>query len=443
MTAAPGRDARLLELIRRARAAEDIAELRFILVNDTHLLRAYRQAALWCDGAGVQTLSGVMDLERNAPYAQWLDRCCRQLPAVAARVTAEDLDDAEARAWGEWLPQHALWLPFSGDVAKHGPSRGGLLLASDEPWSDDDVALLTDWVATWYSLQRAWGGGQRERNWRLRWRAWRRGLRRRWLIAAAIAAAVLSIPVPLTVLAPGELVPAAPIAVRAPQDGVVSQFHVRPNQRVRAGELLVSFDDVAVGSRHNVAQQALLTAEAELRQIEQQALNDARARAQLPGARGNVAERRAEVALLKTQKSRSQILASQDGYVLFDDPIEWIGRPVTTGERILRIASPEDKEIEAWVAVGDAIPLAEGARVQLHLSSSPLDPVVGRIRYVAYEAVKRPDGVYAYRARATPEGATTHRIGLKGTARLSGETVPLGFWLVRRPVATIREFLGL
>jgi multidrug resistance efflux pump len=212
---------------------------------------------------------------------------------------------------------------------------------------------------------------------------------------------------------------------------------------VREAELLVSFDDVAVGSRYSVAQQALLTAEAELRQVEQQALNDARARAQLPGARGNVAERRAEVALLKTQKSRSQILAPQDGYVLFDDPVEWSGRPVTTGERLLRIAAPDDKEIEAWVAVGDAIPLAEGAHVQLHLSSSPMDPVAGRIRYVAYDAVKRADGVYAYRVRATLDGSTEHRIGLKGTVRLSGDAVPLGFWLVRRPLATIREFFGL
>lgn len=443
MTAAPDRDARLLELIRRARAAEDEAELGFVLVNDTHLLRAYRQAALWFQGEGVQTLSGVMDVERNAPYAQWLDRCCGRLPAVAARVGPADVGDEEARTWGEWLPQYALWLPMVGNVDQDELARGGLLLAADEPWSDLDIAVLTDWVATWRALHGAVAGPHRMRNWRVRMRRWRRSLRRRWLLAAAIAVGILSLPVPLTVLAPGELVPAAPIAVRAPLDGVVSKFHVRPNQRVREGELLVSFDDVAVGSRYSVAQQALLTAEAELRQVEQQALNDARARSQLPGARGNVAERRAEVALLKTQKSRSQILAPQDGYVLFDDPVEWIGRPVTTGERILRIAAPEDKEIEAWVAVGDAIPLAEGAHVQLHLSSSPMDPVAGRIRYVAYDAVKRADGVYAYRVRATLDRDTVHRIGLKGTARLSGNAVPLGFWLVRRPLATIREFFGL
>lgn len=95
-------------------------------------------------------------------------------------------------------------------------------------------------------------------------------------------------------------------------------------------------------------------------------MSDLRARAQLPSARGAVAERQAELALLKSQRARLEVRAPQDGYILFDNPSDWIGWPVTTGERILRLASPDDREIEAWAGVGDAIPLDIGASARLY-----------------------------------------------------------------------------
>ena len=75
--------------------------------------------------------------------------------------------------------------------------------------------------------------------------------------------------------------------------------------------------------------------------------------------------------------------------VLFDSPSEWIGKPVQTGERVMRVADPDAVEIEAWVPVGDAIPLAEGA-LRLYLAADPLTAVQGRVRYMAYDAVARP-----------------------------------------------------
>ena len=66
----------LLELSRRARQGGSAAELRFLLVNDSHALAAYRQAGLWLGDAGLQALSGVVQLEANAPYALWLSRVC-------------------------------------------------------------------------------------------------------------------------------------------------------------------------------------------------------------------------------------------------------------------------------------------------------------------------------------------------------------------------------
>jgi hypothetical protein len=41
------------------------------------------------------------------------------------------------------------------------------------------------------------------------------------------------------------------------------------------------------------------------------------------------------------------------------------------------------------------------------------------------------------------EQRTDQRVGLKGTAKVSGHWAPLVYWMLRRPVATIRQAVGL
>lgn len=443
----------LLQLSRRARAAASVSELTFMAVNDSHALRPYRQAALWFADGGVRALSGVIEPEANAPYAQWLNRVCRALhqnQTQTVAVTADSVAALDAAEWAEWLPEFALWLPFAG-APRRDDAGGGLLLASDQPWSEQDIALLQEWMQVWRHAWQACGGPAPGSLTRLRHRlkaslapgagqAWWRQ-RRLWLAAAALA--ILLCPVRLSVLAPGELVAANPAAIRAPLDGVIGQFHVRPNQLIKAGDVLFGFDEAPIVARLEVASQTLATAEAEYRQFAQQAVSDLKSKAQLSGLLGRIEEKRVEAAYLQGQLERSRVLAPRDGIALFDDPGEWIGKPVQTGERIMRIAAPGDVEIEAWLALGDAIPLAEGAPVNLYLAAAPLSPISARVRYVAHDAAPRPEGGYAYRLRARLDGRTDQRIGLKGTAKISGDWVPLLYWIVRRPLGVVRQALGL
>jgi hypothetical protein len=157
---------------------------------------------------------------------------------------------------------------------------------------------------------------------------------------------------------------------------------------------------------------------------------------------GRVEEKRAEVSYLNEQLKRSRVLAPKAGLVLMDDPAEWIGKPVAVGERVLRIAAAGDLEVEVWVPLSDAIALPKDASVTLYLNASPLSPVSARLRYMAHEAVTRPEGYQAYRARAVLTQATQYRVGLKGTAKLQGERIPLVYWMMRRPLAMLRSYLG-
>ncbi|WP_050467673.1 efflux RND transporter periplasmic adaptor subunit [Herbaspirillum chlorophenolicum] len=436
----------LLDLGRRARAARSVEELSFLMVNDSHALGAYRQAALWLADRGVDTLSGVIEPEANAPYAQWLDQACRTLAENqpdAAAVDPHCLSLALAGQWAQWLPPYGLWLPFPG---------GGLLFAADVPWSEEAVALFKEWGDTWHY---AWSRQQATSSawsWRRLGHTLKTALapnpakpwwrQRRALLAALIVLALLC-PVRLSVLAPGELVPANPALIRAPLDGVIAQFQVQPNEQVKAGQPLFNFDEAPIATRMEIATQGLATAQAEYRQYAQQALSDPRSKTQLANLGGKIEEKQAEADFTRDQFQRSRVVAPQAGIALFDDPSEWIGRPVQTGERIMRIAMPGDVEVEAWLPIGDAIPLTDEAEVKLYLASSPLSAVQARLRYVAHDAVPRPDGSYAYRVRARLAAQSDLRVGLKGTAKLSGPWVPLVYWILRRPLAVIRQHVGL
>jgi multidrug resistance efflux pump len=447
--------ATLLDLAHRARHAGEAVELDFLAVNGSHALAPYRQAALWFEERGVCALSGVVQIEANAPYVQWLERLVAALDA-AGPVTAQDVPPALAAEWGDWLPAYALWLPIADAHGKslHGhPARGGLLLARDIPWLESELPLLTEWADI---LRHAWMArtppltlsplALRARLRRRRAHEQANALpwwRRRAPQAALAIAALLCVPVRLTVLAPGELVPANPAAIRSPLEGVIAAVDVKPNQAVKKGDPLFHFDGAQLASRDAVAAQALATAEAEYRQGLQQVLSDGKSRSQLATLQGKIEERRAEAGFVHGQLERSTVLAPRDGIALFDDAAEWSGRPVGTGERIMRIASPHDVEVEAWLAVGDAIPFEDGAPLKLYLASSPLDSVTATVRTVSYEAQARPDGSYAYRVRAKLDADSARRVGLKGTAKLSGAWAPLAYWILRRPLAAVRQAVGL
>ena len=430
----------LLELIRRARLAESITALQFIAVNDSHLLAPFQQSVLWMKNGGVTALSGLTEVETNAPYVQWLARVFASLPAGKARLfSAADLPAELQAQWGEWLPAHGLWIPF-------GSSReqaGGLLMVREFAWREVELRLFHEWLQTWFCAYRALSKPSLFSTYLSALRGAPRRLAKKPILAGIVLIAVLLFPVRISVLTPGELVPANPVTIRAPFDGVIKNVFVHTNEAVKAEQPLFAYDDAQLLSKLEVANEMLRTATAEQRQFSQQALNDAKARGSLSAARGNVEEKRLEAEFLRGQLERSKVLAPRGGIAFVDDPSAWAGRSVSAGQHIMRLAEPNDKEIEAWLPVSDAIALPERAPARLYLSASPMSPVSAEVRYIAYEATRRPDGQFAYRVRATLNGTSDHRVGLKGTVRLTGGRVPLAYWALRRPLAAMREFLGM
>jgi multidrug resistance efflux pump len=212
---------------------------------------------------------------------------------------------------------------------------------------------------------------------------------------------------------------------------------------VAEGGPLFDLDSTQLAGRLDVARQQWATAEAEYRQAAQAQVFDAKAKTQVAILAGRADEKAAEVKWLESQLDRIRIKSPGVGVAVLDDPSEWIGRPVAVGERVMMVADETDTEVEAWVSVADAGEVTPGARLTLFLNARPLSPVRATVRSVAYEPSARPDSTLAHRVRAGLEdGHERPRLGLKGTARIDGDTVPLVWWLFRKPLAAIRQFVG-
>ena len=433
----------LLQIEARALEAQTLAALRFTIVNETHALTPYRQAALFeLDGDRVRlaAASGLVSVANDSPFAVWLSHFAQRLPRDGAVHCLDHADAAgeDAKSWAEWLPEHLLWAPLPD---RNGVSQGMVLYAREQTWDDAAIQLVQRLHATYgycfaalhRSTQRSWS------------RAGKlfKSRRNRWLLFGALVLS-LFVPVRLSVLAPAEVIALNAMAVAAPQDGVVGSFAVAPNARVKSGDLLFSLDDSALLNRQQVALKSLEIARADAHVAQQRAFDDAKSKADVAVALGRVREKEAELAAVDTQAQRVEVRAERDGVAIFADTNDWLGRPVQTGERVMQLAQPEDGGILIWLSVADAINLELESPVRLFLHTEPLSPRAARLIEASYQASLSPDGVAAYRLRARfDEDTELPRIGLRGTARISGDWVLLGYYLFRRPLASVREWTGL
>src|SRR3979490_3277316 len=139
----------LVQLLKRARQAETEQELAFIIVNETHNLVPYRQAALWRrhrEGRGQgMAAPGGAGVGRNPPFTPWLSRAPSRLDAQPADgpqpVGAHDLAGPLGEEWAEWLPAHGLRGPLP---LAPGRTRGALLLAREQPWGEGERHILQE-----------------------------------------------------------------------------------------------------------------------------------------------------------------------------------------------------------------------------------------------------------------------------------------------------------
>lgn len=441
-----------VEIEARARAALHLAELQFSIANDAYGLVGFRQALVFSGDGEDSALAAVSGLARpteDSPYLIWLNRAW---PWILTRVDGKPgwcvmphegethIPTGLVDGWLEWWPQGVLALPLTSRAGKIIAWVGFLL---DEPPDEAQFALLHRITQTWAYCWEMLSASKPHISLKNRFKQLFQGKKLWFAIGIPL---VMLIPIRQSALAPAEIVALDARTVAAPLDGVIKTVAIRPNSVVKKGQLLFSLDETTLKNRKEVAQQSVAVADAELMAATQKAFDSVQSKGDLALLNGRAYEKRAELASIQAQLKRTDVFAEHDGVAVFGDPDDWLGRPVVTGERIMLLANPKTPGVLVHMAVADAINLEMGADVKMFLTVKPLSPMNAQVIETSYQAMLSPDNVASYRLRAKLEGAQdSHgdvRIGLRGTAKVYGGWVPLGYYVLRRPLASLREWSG-
>lgn len=432
----------MLQIGRQALSAPTLQALSFVIVNETNRILPYRQAVLWSaqgDTYRIAAISGLSQLDHNAPYMRWQNQLLKGLwrkkDQVISPVGADDVKKNVAAQWSEFAPPHGLWVPIRHPLSQK--VIAGLWLVRNKEWGEREQHLSNLLSATFGAAM-----GLHLKKDRPSFLA--RLLRRSGagVIGAGLVALSLIFPVRLSVLAPAEVEPQDPQVVAAPFEGVVDHFEVEPGQTVEEGTVLFHLEKTDLENRLAVASKTLDVKKAEYHKAAQDAFKSRESKARLAVLKAEIRKAEAEAVYMQDLLSRSAVKAPRAGLVLFADPNEWLGRPVQVGERVMTVADPDKVELRVDVPVDDAITFEKGADIRFFLNVAPTDPLPLTLSRAAFEPEITPDQTAVYRLYADFE-EDAPRVGLKGTAKIYGDRVSFFYYVMRRPLAALRRMLGV
>lgn len=424
------------------RTCRSIDELSVLLVNELRKAMGARSAYLLLLRSGrprIMKASGTGDVDRNAPTVRWLEKELRNKPPSSGWNTLSalrlEIGPDPSLGDGPAFPfPEGFWLPLKHREAK--PDYG-VLVVSERAFCDDAITIGARLVGT-----AAHAAGV------LNFKAPRRKVRfvyRLLFYGLCLAtAASMFYPVPMTALAPMEVVPKAPFVVAAPIDGVIENVVAAPNSAVKQGDVIVQYVDTVPRNQLQVAEEEVSVAAAKLRQLQQSSFVDETAKRELAQARAELSLKVAERDFAKDTFEKSDIRAPRDGIAVYADRKEWVGKPVVTGQRILEIADESNVELRANLPVGEVLNLKTGDCIRAFLNGDPLNPLEARVSSTSHQArlVEGQGLVYLINGEFT-EDSVAPRPGIRGTAQLFSDKAPLGYYLFRRPLTWLRQKVGL
>ncbi len=458
----------LLSLEAQMRAQRSVSALSLWVVNELRTIVDYSQCIFLrlnkSNKSRVQSVSSLASVDRHAPFIRLVEQ--RVDEALKANSnTGPEFEDAAVFGISlhQSLEEQSVDRGLSADVVYpfqkaillplrdfDGQVFGALLFARRNHWTEKELVVVTRIGESFSHSFQSLVPKRKLKPFGLS----------KWIgicIAVLIVAAMF-IPVPMSVMAPAEIVAEQPYIIAAPIDGVIKTIQPEANSMVLAGDVLFVLEDTLLRSDAEVARRKELVSQARLTTAKQTAFSDPAAYKQLAINKAEVALAKAERVYAEDRLQRTIVRARQSGLLIYSNKKDWLGKPVRTGERIMEIADRDHVQIRIDLPVGDVIGLQKNARVRFFLDANPLEPLAAKVVRASYRAKDVPGIGLVYQIVAALdetldetlgeplEPATRSkkpRIGLRGTAQILGETVFLGFYLFRKPISAARQYMGI
>ncbi|MFD1217588.1 HlyD family efflux transporter periplasmic adaptor subunit [Microbulbifer celer] len=381
---------------------------------------------------------------------------------AASNVTTIDATSSEAVRWRRQVQKHfaaakkqrLLQVQFSTAAPKDGDQKaqeahhliliplgrngeeGCLALLRAKAFSQQEQEIVRELADSVQQALLALRGARRF--------SLRRLCARRPLILAAVFAGICLIPVRQSVLAPATLAAIEPRIVSARTDGVIREINIPPNAKVQNGQLLFTLEDAEVTAEIDRVQQEIALYRERLRMTRQYNFQQAAAGHKLAQAETDLSIRNLDLSYQQTLLDKTRVKAPATGVAIYTDPSDWIGRRIYAGEKVMEIVQPHARQIQIDLPTADAIPLPKNAQTVFYAESDPLSPIRGQLRYHSLLTAEGENLPASYRLLASiQQDRAQIRINTRGHARIYGTRVPLVYYLLRRPLASARRWVGI
>ncbi len=202
-------------------------------------------------------------------------------------------------------------------------------------------------------------------------------------------------------------------AISAPFDGFIREAPPRAGDEVRAGTLLVAFDD-----RDLVLERLRWVTERQVHSAEYDQALGLGKRADAVRLKSQIAQADAQIRLADEQLARTRLTAPFDGVIVSGDLSQSIGAPVRRGDVLFEVAQLDDYRVELQVPESQIADLLPGQHGDLLVGALPDDVLPLTIQRVTPVADAK-DGQMTFRADATL-GTHSSRLrpGMEGIAKI-------------------------
>lgn len=430
----------LNELTIKAFSSKNKEALIFLMLNETVRLVRYDRALLWEVDGKRPSFVGVSGQASISKESEAIGSIQHMIADIANPGKIQVLGEESFKDGGIKFAKHqeagpggtVLWVPLIVD----GKVAAGFWLErwSKVAWHNEELSLISylsrGYAAAWHKFKPFWHLSDPTK---MTYK----------ILALTIILLICFIPTPLRVVAPCEVVAKDPYLVTAPLNGIIEEVVVVPGEAVDQGQLLFRYDKRVPLQELKVAQKQVDIATSQLNRIMTQGYNDPEALNEASIWQLQLERDQIKLNLAEYYASELDVKSPVPGVVSFDDPDDWRGKPVQVGERVMVVVNPDNTKVKIWISESDNISFIGDEPIRIFLNIDPATSYTAEVVYVADYSLINEKGVTSFAAEANwIDGPENVKIGLKGTAVLYGEYVPLIYWLLRKPWNTMRQWIG-
>jgi multidrug resistance efflux pump len=436
--------ASLLQLENDCRNAQNIKELDFIIVNNTSKLIDYEKAILLYSNNNskykIQTISDIAVVDRNIPYSQFMESLANGIKKninpqepFFVDLQKELLEEEDIK---EYRPYKVAWIPLT--MEKDNIKIDAILLLLRKKIFEDKEKLILEHISNSFSYFILSQKNLESKSFFNRIKSI--GYFKYMIIFLVL---IMFIPIQMNLLAPLTVIPKEPQIVTAPIDGVIEKVFIKPNQMINANEKLIKFDSTEIENRYFIAKKSLELSKTTLYAIKQNSFYNKDSKNKISQLKAEVKLKQSQLEFEKQVLEKSVIYSANNGEVIIDNPSALIGKYVSTGEKIFRIANPKHIELQIMVPVEDMIFIQKGYKIKLFLDNNPIKSYSGTVEYISYNPTVSNQNVLAYEVIGSFDDKNNiPNIGLKGTAKIYAGETTLFFYLFRKPITKLRQVIG-